>query len=63
MKNESNFTKAQWYDIVREFIRDNYDLEPEELENATEDIVGRCFAYGVPQLEELAEYIAECMDR
>ena len=60
--NEVKFTKEQWYGIVADFLRNNYDLEEEEITNATEDIVGRCFAYGVPKLHELPEYIADYMN-
>ena len=57
-------TKQQWYGIVECFIRQDYDdLSPEEVTNATEDIVGRCFAYGIPQIHELADYIADYMNR
>ena len=65
LKNaEVNFTKDQWYGIVAHFIREgNFHLNEEEMEDATEDIVGRCFAYGIPKFEELADYIAEYMDR
>ena len=58
------FTKDQWYGIVAHFIREgNFDLNEEEMEEATEDIVGRCFAYGIPKFHELPEYIAEYMNR
>lgn len=44
--------------------RYDYDnLEEKEILNATEDIVGRCFAYGRPQIHELADYIADYMIR
>ena len=56
-------SKMQWYDIVEEFIRKHYNLTEEDIETATEDIVGRCFAYGVPTIEELPEYIAVYMNR
>ena len=59
-----SFTKNQWYGIVAHFIREgNFDLNEEEIEDATEDIVGRCFCYGIPQFHELPEYIAEYMNR
>lgn len=61
--NAVNFTKSQWYGIVAHFIRQDYDLTEEDIEIATEDIVGRCFAYGIPTIEELPEYIAEYMNR
>lgn len=62
--NEIQFTKQQWYGIVEHFIRQDYDdFTEEEIMDATEDIVGRCFAYGIPQFEELSEYIADCMNR
>lgn len=63
-RDEPTFTKKQWYGIVEHFIRQEYeDLTDEEIDNATEDIVGRCFAYGIPKFEELSEYIADWMDR
>ena len=58
-----NFTKNQWYGIVAHFIRQNYELPEEEIADATEDIVGRCFAYGIPKFNELTEYIADYMNR
>lgn len=62
--NEIHFTKEQWYGIVEHFLRYDYDdLEEDEILNATEDIVGRCFAYGRPKIEELSEYIADYMIR
>ena len=61
---EIEFTKDQWYGIVAHFIREgDFDLNEEEIEDATEDIVGRCFAYGFPKIHELANYIAEYMNR
>ena len=63
-REEPTFTKNQWYGIVAHFIREgNFDLNEEEMEDATEDIVGRCFAYGIPKFEELSEYIADYMNR
>ena len=62
--NTVNFTKAQWYGIVEHFIvQQNSELFDDEIETATEDIVGRCFAYGIPTIEELPEYIAEYLNR
>lgn len=62
--NEVNFTKDQWCGIVAHFIREgDFDLNEEEMEDATEDIVGRCFAYGIPKIHELADYIADYMNR
>lgn len=62
--NEIHFTEDQWYGIVAHFIREGaFDLNEEEMEDATEDIVGRCFAYGIPKFHELPEYIAEYMNR
>ena len=61
---KTNFTNDQWYGIVAHFIREgDFHLNEEEMEDATEDIVGRCFAYGIPQFEELSEYIADYMNR
>ena len=63
-RNEIHFTKDQWYGIVAHFIREGgFDLNEEEIEDATEDIVGRCFCYGIPKFHELPEYIADYMDR
>ena len=61
--NAVNFTQSQWYGIVAHFIRQAHDLTEEDIETATEDIVGRCFAYGIPKFEVLPEYIAEYLDR
>lgn len=56
-------SKDEWYKVVAKHITENYDLSDEDIEMATEDIVGRCFCYGVPTLAELPEYIAEYMNR
>ena len=62
--NEVNFTKDQWYGIVEHFVREgDFNLDEEAIEDATEDIVGRCFCYGIPKIHELTEYIAEYMNR
>ena len=59
-----NLTKDQWYGIVAHFIREgNFHLNEEEMEDATEDIVERCFAYEIPKFEELEDYITEYMNR
>ena len=57
------FTNKQWYGIVEHFIRQGYDLTEEEVTEATEDIVGRCFAYAIPKIHELADYITDYMNR
>lgn len=58
-----HLTKDQWYGIVAHFIRQDYDFEAEEIEEVTEDIVDRCFAYGIPKIHELSEYIADYLNR
>lgn len=57
------FTNKQWYGIVEHFIRQDYDLTDEAITDATEDIVDRCFIYGIPHIHELADYIADYMNR
>ena len=62
--NKINFTEDQWYGIVAHFIREgNYHLNEEEITEATEDIVGRCFVMNMPQFHELEDYIACYMNR
>lgn len=61
--NAVNFTESQWCGIVSHFIRQTNDLPDEEISTAAIDIVYRCFAYGIPTIEELPEYIAEYMNR
>jgi hypothetical protein len=66
--NESDFVIADkqfWYEVVAKHLAENYSdrLDDEAIEDATEDIVGRCFCYGVPTLAELPEYIADYMNR
>ena len=62
--NAISFTPKQWRGLVEFFIREGYpELKEESIIDATEDIVGRCFAYGVPKFENLAEYIAKYMNR
>ena len=61
--NKIDLTARQWFGLVEHFIRQDYDLTEREIEDITEDIVGRCFAYGIPQFDQLADYIADYMDR
>lgn len=62
-ENEVSFTKQQWYGIIAHFLRNEFEMAEEKIEEATEDIVGRCFSYGIPKFENLQEYIAEYLDR
>ena len=62
-EDEVNFTKTQWYGIVAHFIRQDYDLTEEDINTATEDIVDRCFAYGIPTIEMLPLYLLDYMNR
>ena len=57
------FTNKQWYGIVEHFIRQDYELTDEAISDAVTDIVDRCFAYKIPAVHKLADYIAEYMDR
>jgi ethanolamine utilization protein EutP (predicted NTPase) len=61
----NDMSKDEWYAVVRKHLSENYSerLDTEAVEDATIDIVDRCFCYGVPTLAELPEYIAEYMDR
>ena len=62
--NEIHFTQDQWHRIVEQLIRYEYsDLADEEIADATEDIVGRCFVLNMPAFNELEGYIAEYMQR
>ncbi len=59
-----DLTEEQWHKIVEQFIRYDFtDLTEEEITDATDDIVLRCFAYGIPKIHELADYIADYMNR
>lgn len=61
---EIHLTQDQWHRIVEQLIRYEYaDLTEEAITDATEDIVGRCFAYGIPKFDELEAYIACYMNR
>ena len=61
---EIHFTQDQWYKIVEQLIRYEYtDLTEEAITDATDDIVYREFAYGIPKFHELEDYIAEYMNR
>lgn len=63
--NEIEFAKSQWYGIVEHFIRQNYShLTEEDINTATEDIVGREFAYGRPKtIKDLEKHIATHLNR
>jgi hypothetical protein len=63
VKGVEKMSKDEWYEVVSAYLAEHYALTDDALEDATEDIVGRCFCYGVPTLSELPEYIAEYMDR
>ena len=55
--------KNEWCEVVRKHIAENYNLDDEAVEDATQDIVCRCFCYGIPTLEELPKYVADYMNR
>ena len=63
--NEISLTQDQWYKIVEQLIRYEYaDLTEEEIAEATDEIVGRCFSVtGIPNFDTLEDYIAEYMNR
>lgn len=59
-----NLTQQQWIGLTEHFLRQEYDLTEEEIKDAAEDIVCRCFTVTrVPLVEELPNYIATYMDR
>lgn len=59
-----NLTEKQWIGLTEHFIRQEYDITEEEIAEAAEDIVCRCFATTrIPLVEELPNYIAIYMDR
>ena len=62
--NKIDLTLNQWCGLVAHFIREDYDLTEEEIEDAADDIVCRCLSItGIPLVEELPNYIAEYMNR
>ena len=64
LKNSDvDFTPKQWHGIVESVIRYNYDLTDMQISGAAMDIVDRCFAYGIPKVHELEDYIAEYLNR
>lgn len=57
-------TEAQWLGVVEHLIRQDYDFNEEEISEAAEDIVCRCFVVtGIPKFEELIKYIYDYMNR
>lgn len=59
-----DLTEKQWIGLTEHFIRQDYDLTDEEISEAAEDIVYRCFVTTrIPLVDELPNYIAEYMDR
>ena len=59
-----DLTEAQWIGLVKHFLRQDYDLTEEEMEDAANEIVCRCFTITrIPLVEELPNYIAIYMDR
>ena len=64
INNKIHLTQKQWYRIVEQLIRYEYAaLTEEEITEATEDIVDRCFIINMPQFDELEEYIDCYMNR
>ena len=62
--NKINLSQTQWCGLVEQVIRDGYpDLAEDSISDAATDMVCRCFAYGVPKVEDLPEYIAEYLKR
>lgn len=61
--NKINLTETQWYGVVECLIRQTYDITNEEIDEATEDIVGRCFVINMPEFDELEGYIETYMNR
>lgn len=61
--NKIDLTAQQWLGLTEHLLRQDYDLTEEEIEDAADDIVIRCFATKYPKFDELADYIAEYMDR
>ena len=57
-------TQRQWLGLTEHFIRQEYDLADEEIQEIAEDIVYRCFAVTrKPLVEELPMYITLYMNR
>lgn len=64
MKDKSiSLTQQQWVGLVEHTIRQHFELKPEAITEVAEDIVYRCFAYGIPTVEELPQYIADYLNR
>lgn len=54
-----DLTEEQWIGLVKHFLHQDYDLTEEEIEDAANDIVCRCFTITrIPLVEELPNYIA-----
>ena len=59
-----DLTVKQWCGLTEHFIRQEYVLDDEEITDAADDIVCRCFSITrTPLVEELPNYIAEYMNR
>lgn len=59
-----DLTQKQWLGLTEHFLRQEYDLTEEEITEAAEDIVCRCFTVTrIPLVEELPNYIAIYMNR
>lgn len=59
---EIKLTEKQWMGMVCQMIGYYYALSEEEIDDAANDIVGRCFAItGTPLIENLFAYIKEYM--
>ena len=62
--NKINLTQKQWCGLVEQIIRDEHPyMDEDSISAAAVDIVGHCFVYGLPTVEELPEYIAEYLNR
>ena len=59
-----NLTQKQWIGLTKHFLNRDYNLTDEEIDDAANDIVCRCFVITrLPLVEELPSYIAIYMDR
>lgn len=63
LDNSINLSQKQWIGLVEHIIRQSFSYDPQKISEVAEDIVTRCFVYGLPTVEELPQYIEDYLLR
>lgn len=56
-------TQKQWVGVIEHFLMQENSLNEDDIPAVAEDIVFRCFAYGIPKFHELQNFITDYINR